>query len=166
MNTLASLKTLATSALLASTFALIACGGSVNNKTASDNEAAADNINPVDARQATMHDLNDAMGVMGNMIKNPDKFDANTFKKEAAFLAETSEKSWEHFDDQSAGAGGSTEAVWSDKEGFATQIEMFKAVSAGLNDIAQNAKSVDDVKTAFAGVGAGCQSCHTIYKAE
>ncbi|WP_434353367.1 cytochrome c [Psychrobacter sp. HD31] len=166
MNTLASLKTLATSALIASTFSLIACGGSVDNKTASDNEASAGNINPVDARQATMHDLNDAMGVMGNMIKNPDKFDANTFKKEAAFLAETSEKSWEHFDDQSAGAGGSTEAVWNDKEGFATQIEMFKAVSAGLNDIAQNAKSVDEVKTAFAGVGAGCQSCHTIYKAE
>ncbi len=166
MNTLASLKTLATSTLIVSIFALTACGDSPDSTTTSANEDSTNNINPVEARQATMHDLNDAMGVMDNMVKNPAKFDAITFKKEAAFLAETSEKSWEYFDNQSAGVGGATEAVWNDKEGFATQIEMFKAVSAGLNDVAQNAHNVDDVKTAFAAVGAGCQSCHSIYKAE
>lgn len=53
--------------------------------------ACSSPANPdVKARQDMMKSYGDAMGVMGDMVKAPDTFDAAVVKEQAAFLAEDS----------------------------------------------------------------------------
>ena len=117
----------------------------------------------VKARQDTMKSWGDAMGIMGDMVKAPDTFDADLLKEQTSYLAEASKSPWVHFENQEA-MGHSTEAVWSDNANFVAESENFQQVTAELNNVAQTATSVDDFKPAFGEVGASCKSCHTDFK--
>ncbi|AMT95912.1 MULTISPECIES: c-type cytochrome [Psychrobacter] len=119
----------------------------------------------VKTRQDSMKSWGDAMGVMGDMVKAPDTFDAAVFKEQAAFLAEDSSTPWSHFENQDA-AGNATEAVWSNADGFSAESDNFQKVTAELSAAAQTATSVDDVAPAFSEVGASCKSCHTEFRAK
>ncbi len=117
----------------------------------------------VKARQDIMKSYGDAMGIMGDMVKAPDTFDAELLKKQTAFLAEESKNPWAHFANQEA-IGNATEAVWSDNPSFIAESENFQKVTAELNTVAQTASNVDDFKPAFGEVGASCKSCHTDFR--
>ena len=117
----------------------------------------------VKARQDIMKDYGDAMGIIGDMVKAPDTFDAAVFKEQASFLAEDAANPWSHFENQEA-MGNATEAVWSNADGFSAEADNFQKVTAELNAAAQSATSVEDVQPAFKEVGASCKSCHTDFK--
>ena len=119
----------------------------------------------VKARQDSMKSWGDAMGVMGDMVKAPDTFDAAVFKEQASFLAEDAANPWSHFENQEA-MGNATEAVWSNADGFSAEADNFQKVTAELNAAAQSATSVEDVQAAFGEVGASCKSCHTEFRAK
>ena len=119
----------------------------------------------VKARQDSMKSWGDAMGVMGDMVKAPDTFDAAVFKEQASFLAEDAANPWSHFENQEA-MGNATEAVWSNADGFSAEADNFQKVTAELNAAAQSATSVEDVQPAFGEVGASCKSCHTEFRAK
>ncbi len=126
--------------------------------------ACSDPIDPdVKARQDIMKSYGDAMGIMGDMVKAPDTFDADLLKEQTSYLAEASKSPWVHFENKEA-MGHSTEAVWSDNANFVAESENFQQVTAELNNVAQTATSVDDFKPAFGEVGASCKSCHTDFK--
>lgn len=126
--------------------------------------ACSTSSNPdVSARQDIMKNYGDAMGVMGDMMKNPDTFDKAKFQEQAAYLADNANSPWKHFQDKAA-AGHSTDKVWSDADGFRAEAENFQQVTTDLNFVAQNANSVADVGAEFKAVGASCKSCHTDYK--
>jgi len=153
VHTNKSFKSLFSVTLMAAALGLTACSTSTGS-------------NPdVQARQDTMKNWGDAMGVMGDMAKAPDTFDADVFKEQAAFLAEDAAKPWSHFEDPEA-VGNATEAVWSNADGFSAEAENFQKVTAELNAAAQNDTSMDDVKPAFGQVGASCKSCHTDFRAK
>ncbi|MBP2279399.1 cytochrome c556 [Psychrobacter sp. PL15] len=117
----------------------------------------------VKARQNIMKNYGDAMGVMGDMMKAPDTFDAAIVKEQAAFLAKESKSPWRHFEDQEA-VGNATEAVWSNADDFRTKSENFQQATAELNNAAQTATSVDGFRPAFGAVGKSCKSCHDDYQ--
>lgn len=117
----------------------------------------------VKARQDMMKNYGDAVKVMGGMVKQPDTFNAEVFKEQAAFLAEDAKNPWQHFESNEA-VGNATEAVWAKSADFKAESENFQQVTAQLNQAAQTATSVDDVKPAFAEVGKSCKSCHTDFK--
>ncbi|WP_201610136.1 cytochrome c [Psychrobacter submarinus] len=119
----------------------------------------------VKARQDIMKDYGDAMGIIGDMVKAPDTFDAAVFKEQASFLAEDAANPWSHFENQEA-MGNATEAVWSNADGFSAEADNFQKVTAELNAAAQSATSVEDVQPAFGEVGASCKSCHTEFRAK
>lgn len=119
----------------------------------------------VKARQDSMKSWGDAMGVMGDMIKSPDTFDAAVFKEQASFLADDAATPWSHFENQDA-AGNATEAVWSNADGFSSEADNFQKVTAELNAAAQTATSASEVEPAFGQVGASCKSCHTEFRAK
>ena len=119
----------------------------------------------VKTRQDSMKSWGDAMGVMGDMVKAPDTFDAAVFKEQASFLAEDAANPWSHFENQEA-MGNATEAVWSNADGFSAEADNFQKVTAELNAAAQSATSVEDVQPAFGEVGASCKSCHTEFRAK
>lgn len=144
-----SLKSLFGITLMAAALGLTACSSPANPD--------------VKARQDIMKSYGDAMGVMGDMIKAPDTFDADVFKEQAAFLAGDAKSPWVHFQDKKA-VGNASEAVWSNADGFRTEAENFQKVTANLNNVAQMASSVEDIKPAFGDVGKSCKSCHTDYK--
>ena len=146
-----SLKSVMSMALMAAVLGLTAC----SSPTDTD----------VKTRQDSMKSWGDAMGVMGDMVKAPDTFDAAVFKEQAAFLAEDSSTPWSHFENQDA-AGNATEAVWSNADGFTAEADNFQTVTAELNAAAQTATSAEDVTAAFGEVGASCQSCHTEFRAK
>ena len=129
--------------------------------TACSNPADSDVI----ARQDSMKSWGDAMGVMGDMAKAPNTFDAAVFKEQAAFLAEDASSPWSHFENQDA-TGNATEAVWSNADGFRAKSDNFEKATAELSAAAQTATSVDDVLPAFGQVGASCKSCHTEFRAK
>ena len=117
----------------------------------------------IKTRQNTMKGWSDATGIMGDMIKAPNTFDAAEFKAQAAFLAEDSASPWSHFENKDS-MGNATEAVWSNTEGFTAEAEKFQQATAALNNVAQSATQVSDVQPAFSDVGASCKSCHTDFK--
>lgn len=117
----------------------------------------------VKARQDIMKDYGDAMGIIGDMVKAPDTFDAELLKDQTSFLAEASQNPWAHFENQEA-AGNATEAVWSNADGFRAEAEKFQQATAELNAAAQTATSIDDVMPAFGQVGQSCKSCHTDFR--
>ena len=119
----------------------------------------------VKARQDIMKDYGDAMGIIGDMVKAPDTFDAAVFKEQASFLAEDAANPWSHFENQEA-MGNATEAVWSNADGFGAEADNFQKVTAELNAAAQSATSVEDVQAAFGEVGSSCKSCHTEFRAK
>lgn len=119
----------------------------------------------VKARQDMMKNYGDAAKVMGGMVKNPDTFDAEVFKEQAAFLAEDAKNPWSHFENTEA-VGNAKPEVWSDKEGFLAESEKFQKVTAELNVVAQTATSAADIKPAFGAVGKTCKSCHDSYQVE
>lgn len=151
VHTNKSLKSVISMTLLTAALGLTAC----SSPTDTD----------VKTRQDSMKSWGDAMGVMGDMVKAPDTFDAAVFKEQAAFLAEDSSTPWSHFENQDA-AGNATEAVWSNADGFTAEADNFQTVTAELNAAAQTATSVEDVTAAFGEVGASCQSCHTEFRAK
>ena len=117
----------------------------------------------VTARQDIMKNYGDAMGVMGDMMKNPDTFDTAKFQEQAAYLADNANSPWKHFQDKEA-AGKATDMVWSNADGFRAEAENFQQVTTDLNFVAQNANGIADVGAEFKEVGASCKSCHTDYK--
>lgn len=117
----------------------------------------------IKTRQNTMKGWSDATGIMDDMIKAPNTFDAAAFKAQAAFLAKDSASPWSHFENKDS-MGNASEAVWSNTEGFAAEAEKFQQATAALNNVAQSATQVSDVQPAFADVGASCKSCHTDFK--
>ena len=117
----------------------------------------------VKARQDIMKSYGDAMGIMGDMLKAPDTFDAEVLKDQTSFLATESKNPWAHFENQEA-IGNATEAVWSDNPSFVAESENFQNVTAELNTAAQSASNVGDFAPAFKEVGASCKSCHTDFK--
>lgn len=126
--------------------------------------ACSTSVDPdVKARQDSMKSWGDAMGVMGDMVKAPDTFDAAVFKEQASFLAEDAANPWSHFENQEA-MGNATEAVWSNADGFSAEADNFQKVTAELNAAAQTATSIDDVMPAFGQVGQSCKSCHTDFR--
>ena len=121
-------------------------------------------VNPdVKARQDIMKSYGDAMGIMGDMVKAPDTFDADILKDQTAFLADASKTPWVHFEDKEA-VGNAKDAVWTNAEEFRAEGEKFQQVTAELNTVAQTAANVDDFKPAFANVGKSCKSCHTEFR--
>ena len=119
----------------------------------------------IKARQDSMKSWGDATGIMGDMVKAPDTFDAEVFKEQAAFLAEDASKPWSHFENQEA-VGNATDAVWSNVEEFRAEADNFQKVTADLNTAAQTATTVEDIHPAFKEVGASCKSCHTDFRAK
>ena len=146
-----SFKSIVGVTLIAAALGLTACSTSVDPD--------------VKARQDSMKSWGDAMGVMGDMVKAPDTFDAAVFKEQASFLAEDAANPWSHFENQEA-MGNATEAVWSNADGFSAEADNFQKVTAELNAAAQSATSVEDVQPAFGEVGASCKSCHTEFRAK
>ena len=146
-----SFKSIVGVTLIAAALGLTACSTSVDPD--------------VKARQDSMKSWGDAMGVMGDMVKAPDTFDAAVFKEQASFLAEDAANPWSHFENQEA-MGNATEAVWSTADGFSAEADNFQKVTAELNAAAQSATSVEDVQPAFGEVGASCKSCHTEFRAK
>ena len=146
-----SFKSIVGVTLIAAALGLTACSTSVDPD--------------VKARQDTMKSWGDAMGVMGDMVKAPDTFDAAVFKEQASFLAEDAANPWSHFENQET-MGNATEAVWSNADGFSAEADNFQKVTAELNAAAQSATSVEDVQPAFGEVGASCKSCHTEFRAK
>lgn len=149
VHTKKSLKSIFAVTLMAAAVSLTACSEATNSD--------------VKTRQDSMKSWGDAMGVMGDMVKAPDTFDAAVFKEQAAFLAEDAASPWGHFENQDA-VGNSTEAVWSNGDGFRTEADNFQKVTAELNAAAQTATSANDVAPAFGQVGESCQSCHTDFR--
>ncbi|MGP5064482.1 c-type cytochrome [Psychrobacter celer] len=126
--------------------------------------ACSTSVDPdVKARQDIMKDYGDAMGIIGDMVKAPDTFDAELLKDQTSFLAEASQNPWAHFENQEA-IGNATEAVWSNADGFRAEAEKFQQATAELNAAAQTATSIDDVMPAFGQVGQSCKSCHTDFR--
>lgn len=119
----------------------------------------------VEARENIMKDWGNAVGIMGDMIEAPDTFDAAKFQEQAAYLADSADSPWTHFQDENA-VGGAMETVWSDADGFSSKVDNFKQATDALNQAAQGASSAADVQPAFAEVGASCKACHTDYRAE
>lgn len=117
----------------------------------------------VKARQDIMKNYGDSMKVIGGMAKEPDTFDAAVFKEQAEFLAEEAKNPWSHFTNAEA-AGNSTEAVWSNVDGFSAEADNFQQVTSELSAAAQTATSVEDVKPAIGQVGDSCKSCHTDFR--
>lgn len=117
----------------------------------------------VKARQDIMKNFGDAMKIMGGMAKEPDTFDADVFKEQAAFVAAEAKSPWSHFTNSEA-AGNTLPAVWSDADGFSAEAENFQKVTAELNTVAQNATNIEDVMPEFGNVGDSCESCHTDFK--
>ena len=146
-----SFKSIVGVTLIAAALGLTACSTSVDPD--------------VKARQDSMKSWGDAMGVMGDMVKAPDTFDAAVFKEQASFLAEDAANPWSHFENQEA-MGNATEAVWSNADGFSAEADNFQKVTAELNAAAQSATSVEDVQPAFGEVGASCKSCHIEFRAK
>ncbi|WP_350561218.1 cytochrome c [Psychrobacter sp. CAL346-MNA-CIBAN-0220] len=144
-----SLKSILGITLMTAALGLTACSGPTNPD--------------VKARQDIMKSYGDAMGVMGDMVKAPDMFDAEVVKEQAAFLADASKNPWRHFEDTEA-VGNAKEAVWSNNEAFIAESEKFQKVTAELNTVAQTATSVEDIKPDFGAVGKSCKSCHTDFK--
>lgn len=144
-----SLRAVAGTALLSAVIGLSAC----SSPTDPD----------IKARQDIMKSYSDAMGIMGDMVKAPDTFDAAVLKDQTSFLAEASKSPWVHFGNAES-IGNSTKAVWSDNATFVNESEKFQQVTAQLDAVAQTATSVDDFKPAFGDVGASCKSCHTDFK--
>ena len=144
-----SFKSIVGVTLIAAALGLTACSTSVDPD--------------VKARQDSMKSWGDAMGVMGDMVKAPDTFDAAVFKEQASFLAEDAANPWSHFENQEA-MGNATEAVWSNADGFSAEADNFQKVTAELNAAAQSATSVDQVLPALGQVGDSCKSCHTDFK--
>ena len=151
VHTKQSLKSIFGITLMAAALGLTAC----SSPTDTD----------VKTRQDSMKSWGDAMGVMGDMAKAPDTFDAAVFKEQAAFLAEDAASPWSHFENQEA-MGNATEAVWSNADGFRAEADNFQKVTAELNAAAQNATNIDDVMPAFGQVGESCKSCHTEFRAK
>ena len=144
-----SFKSIVGVTLIAAALGLTACSTSVDPD--------------VKARQDSMKSWGDAMGVMGDMVKAPDTFDAAVFKEQASFLAEDAANPWSHFENQEA-AGNATEAVWSNVDGFRAEADDFQKATANLNAAAQTATSVDQALPALGQVGDSCKSCHTDFK--
>ena len=144
-----SFKSIVGVTLIAAALGLTACSTSVDPD--------------VKARQDSMKSWGDAMGVMGDMVKAPDTFDAAVFKEQASFLAEDAANPWSHFENQEA-MGNATEAVWSNADGFRAEADDFQKATANLNAAAQTATSVDQVLPALGQVGDSCKSCHTDFK--
>ncbi|TXD96992.1 cytochrome c [Psychrobacter frigidicola] len=113
----------------------------------------------VKARQDIMKNYGDAAKIMGGMVKEPDTFDADVFKEQAAFLATESKNPWSHFEDTEA-VGNAKPEVWSNNANFLAESENFQKVTAELNTVAQTATTVEDIKPAFGAVGKSCKSCH------
>ena len=141
--------------LMAAALGLTACSPSADAESNPD----------IQARQDSMKNWGDAMGVIGDMAKAPDTFDADVVKEQAAFLAKDSSMPWSHFENQE-NMGNATEAVWSNADGFRAEAENFQKVTANLSAAAQTATSMDDIKPAFGEVGASCKSCHTDFRAK
>jgi len=152
VHTNKSLKSLFGITLMAAALGLTAC-----SSPADDSD--------IKARQDSMKSWGDAMGVMGDMVKAPDTFDAAVFKEQAAFLAEDASSPWSHFENQES-MGNATEAVWSNADGFSAEADNFQKVTADLSAAAQTATSASDVQPAFGEVGASCKSCHTEFRAK
>ncbi len=144
-----SLKSILGMTLITAAIGLTACSGPTDPD--------------VKARQDIMKSYGDATGIIGDMVKAPDTFDAAVLQDQTSFLAEASKNPWAHFENQEA-LGNATDAVWSDKETFLAESENFQQVTAELDAVAQTATSVDDFKPAFGEVGASCKSCHTDFK--
>lgn len=147
-----SLKSVFSIALMAAALGMTACSGPADDPD-------------IKARQDSMKSWGDAMGVMGDMVKSPDTFDAAVFKEQASFLAEDASSPWSHFANQES-MGNATEAVWSNANGFSAESDNFQQATAELNAAAQTATSVEDVQPAFGEVGASCKSCHTEFRAK
>ncbi len=113
----------------------------------------------VKARQDIMKNYGDAMKSIGGMVKEPDTFDADLLKEQAAFLAEESKSPWVHFEDKEA-VGNAKEAVWTNVDDFKAKAEDFQQATAELNAVAQTASTADDIKPAVGAVGKSCKSCH------
>ena len=147
VHTNKSLKSLFSITLMAAALGLTAC-----SSPADDSD--------IKARQDSMKSWGDAMGVMGDMVKAPDTFDAAVFKEQAAFLAEDASSPWSHFENQES-MGNATEAVWSNADGFSAEADNFQKVTADLSAAAQTATSASDVQPAFGEVGASCNQGDT-----
>jgi len=151
VNKLSSKQSLKT--MLGVSLMTVALGLSACNSVNSD----------VKARQDGMKSWSDAMGVMGDMVKAPDTFDAAVFKEQSGYLAADSSTIWTHFKEADA-ESHALDAVWSNADGFAAEADNFKKVSAELYEAAQSAGSITGVAPAFKEVGASCKSCHTDFK--
>lgn len=119
----------------------------------------------VKARQDIMKNYGDTMKVVGGMVKEPDTFDADVVKEQAAFLAEESKNPWAHFEDKEA-VGNAKEAVWANVDDFKARSEDFQQASAELNMVAQTATSAEDIKPAVGAVGKSCKACHDDFQVE
>ena len=117
----------------------------------------------VSARQDIMKNWGDAMGVMGDMVKAPDTFEAEKFQKQAVFLAEDAKNPWVHFKTKDA-PGHTTDAVWNDPEGFKAEADNFQKVTEELKNASLSSTSLEDVQPQFKEVAASCKSCHKEYK--
>lgn len=123
-------------------------------------EATATDVNPVKARIQIMKDWGKAMKTMGGMVKEPNSFNAETFKTEAQKLTADP---WQHFADGTKG-GEAKEEIWTQADDFKAEIEKFTTAVQALTTATQSASSLDNVKAQFADVGASCKSCHDKYK--
>lgn len=127
------------------------------------NGCAKSEPSDLEIRTDTMKNWRDAMSIMGEMIKEPEKFNAAQFQEEARFLATDAHTPWQHFEDNTI-LGKTTPNVWSDASGFQAEIDKYQQATTQLNNAAANASSAADVSAAFGVVNDTCKSCHSEYK--
>lgn len=139
-------------AFLAAATALVGCGEKSNENAA------------VKARQDLMQDWRAANEAMKKMIEQPDSFDAATFKERASFIATSNDEMWQHFNGEATKGGKSTDAVWSNAEGFTAAAETFAQAAKDLADKAATATTADEVNAAFGAMAENCGSCHKEFK--
>lgn len=117
----------------------------------------------VKAREDIMKNYGDAAKIMGGMVKEPDTFDIEVFRENAAYLDSDSKTPWVHFEDAEA-VGNAKPEVWSNNADFLAKSEDFQQATAELNMVAQNSTTLEEVKPAFGAVGKSCKSCHDDYQ--
>ena len=160
------MKTLLLATILPISLTFAACSNEPDAAVSTEDGSVITVDDPIEARENTMKDWKDATGLMGDMLDNPESFDAETFKEQAQYLAEDANSPWQHFMDAEEQYEGET-ALWiTNADEFEADAMAFKQATANLNTAAQTATSAADVQAEFADVKNSCKECHSTFKAD
>jgi cytochrome c556 len=112
-------------------------------------------------RHMAMEQINDAMKPLAAIAKKQTPFDAAVVKTNATTIADNLKKAHGLFP---AGSGGGESRakpeIWTDAEGFDTQMKEAHAAAVAL----QSVKDEAAFAPALGALGSKCKSCHDMYR--